>query len=172
MSYSSVYTTAPLPIVPLISGPIVTCLTSSSIRMTTSPVRCSMPKIGGFSFANVPRPRSPFNRRRRGGRSFFDRLGMALMSRHHIDFVAFHLATERDLRLALHDALAQLRCHDLGIVRIQIEFLSDLLIREIQSHEVEAEDPGPQRLMMTGEDGTGQVVILCLAGLSPVPLSR
>ena len=67
-SYASVYTTAPGAIVRRISGSIVACWTFSSIRMTTSPVRWSMPKIGGFSRSSVPRPRSPFNRRRRGGR--------------------------------------------------------------------------------------------------------
>src|SRR5271165_2097073 len=44
--------------------------------MTTSPVRCIMPKTGGFSFSSVPRPRSPFSRRRRPSRPFFDLLGM------------------------------------------------------------------------------------------------
>ena len=42
--------------------------------MTTSPVRCIMPKTGGFSFSSVPRPRSPFSRRRRPSRPFFDLL--------------------------------------------------------------------------------------------------
>jgi len=45
----------------------------SSIRIATSPVRWSIPKTGGFSLASVPRPRSPFNRRRRPGRPFFSR---------------------------------------------------------------------------------------------------
>jgi hypothetical protein len=70
MSYSSVYTTDPGAIVFLTSGPIVFCLTSAGIRMTTSPVRWIMPKIGGFSFASVPRPGAPFSRRRRPSRPF------------------------------------------------------------------------------------------------------
>src|SRR4051794_331528 len=52
-------------------GPIVACLTFSSIRITTAPPRCNIPKIGGFSLAKVPRPRSPFRRLRRGGLPFF-----------------------------------------------------------------------------------------------------
>ena len=63
--------TAPGLMVCLIRGPMVTCLTFSSIRITTSPPRCTIPKIGGFSLAKVPRPRSPFKRRRRPGRPFF-----------------------------------------------------------------------------------------------------
>src|SRR5512135_1718498 len=39
--------------------------------MTISPPRCNIPKIGGFSWASVPRPRSPFRRRRRPARPFF-----------------------------------------------------------------------------------------------------
>ena len=70
MSYSSVYTTDPGVMIVLISGPIVRCLTSASIRITTSPVRWIMPKTGGFSFASVPRPGAPFRRRRRPGRPF------------------------------------------------------------------------------------------------------
>jgi hypothetical protein len=36
--------------------------------------------------------------------------------------------------------------------------VADLFIREIQPHEIEAEDPDSQRLVMAGEDGPGQVV--------------
>ena len=75
--------------------------------MTTSPLRSIMPKIGGFSFSNVPRPRSPFSQQRRPGRPFFDLLGFTLMSCHYIDFVAFHLAAEHDLRLSFNDALTK-----------------------------------------------------------------
>src|SRR5215470_9429088 len=70
MSYSSVYTHAPGVIVAWISGLIVTCWTLSSIRITTSPPRCIIPKIGGFSVASVPRPRLPLSRLRRPRRPF------------------------------------------------------------------------------------------------------
>src|SRR5277367_6699484 len=111
MSYSSVETKVPLEIVRSIRGPIVTCLTFSSIRITTSPPRCNIPKIGGFSLASVPRPRSPFRRRLRGGRPFFDRLGMTLMSSHHINFVTFDLPLQHDRRGPIDDPLAELLDH-------------------------------------------------------------
>ena len=126
--------------------------------MTTSPLRCIMPKIGGFSFSSVPRPRSPFSRRRRPGRFFFDLLGFTLMSCHYIDFVAFHFAAERDLRLSFKDALTKLSGHLLGIVTVQIQLLSKLFIREIQPHKIEAEHPDAQRLVVTGKDRPGEVV--------------
>ena len=44
------------------SGWMVACWTS--IRITTWPPRSIMPKIGGFSFSRVPRPRPPFTPRR------------------------------------------------------------------------------------------------------------
>ena len=80
------------------------------------------------------------------------------MSRRDIDFVAFHLAAECHLRRAPHDPFAQLGCHLLGIITIQVQLLSDLFIREIQPHEVEAEYPGAQRPVMPGEDRPGQVI--------------
>jgi hypothetical protein len=79
-----------------------------------------MPKMGGFSLANVPRPRSPFNRRRRGGRPFFYRLGMTLMSCHHIDFVAFDFAAEGLHGLPLDDPFAKLGGHRLCVIGIEI----------------------------------------------------
>ena len=99
--------------------------------MTTSPVRCIMPKIGGFSVSSVPRPRSPFSRRRRRAVPFFNLLGMALMSCYYIDFVAFHLAAERDLRLPLNNALTKLSGHLLSIVAIQIQLMSNLFVRKV-----------------------------------------
>src|SRR3954467_14886807 len=137
---------------------MVTCLTFSSMRITTSPPRCNIPKIGGFSLARVPRPRSPFRRRRRGGRAFFYGLGMSLMSCDHIDFVAFDLALQHDRGATGDDPLAELLDHRPGVIFVGIEFLSDLQSREIEPHEIQACDPGSQGPVMAGEDGVGQVV--------------
>jgi len=71
MLYSSVKTVVSGRIVDRINGSMVACLTFSNIRMTTSPERWIMPKMGGFSFSNVPRPRAPFKRLRRPFRPFF-----------------------------------------------------------------------------------------------------
>ena len=89
---------------------------------------------------------------------FFDLLGFTLMSCHYIDFVAFHFAAERDLRLSFNDALTKLSGHLLGIVIVQIQLLSNLFIREIQPHKIEAEHPDAQRLVVTGKDRPGEVV--------------
>lgn len=91
-------------------------------------------------------------------KSLFDLLRMTLMSCHYIDFVAFHFAAERDLRLSLNDALTMLSGHLFGIVTIQIQLVSNLFIREIQPHKIEAEHPDAQRLVVTGKDRPGEVV--------------
>src|SRR3954447_22491754 len=103
---------------------------------------------------------------------FLDRLWMTLMSCRDIDFIAFHLAAERHRRLASHDALAQLRGHPLNVITVEIQLLSDLFLREIQPHEVEAEDPRPQGPVMAGEDRAGQVIEAPPTGRALVPLPR
>jgi hypothetical protein len=45
---------------------------------------------------------------------------MALMSCHHIDFVAFDLAAEDLLGLAFDDPFAELGDHLLGVVGVEI----------------------------------------------------
>ena len=49
--------------------------------------------------------------------------------------------------------------------------MADLFIREIQAHEIEAEDPDTQRLVMAGEDGPGQVVEVFLTSLALITLA-
>src|SRR5215510_9229064 len=109
MSYSSVITIAPGAIVSVMSGLIVCCLTSDNILMTTWPPRWIIPRTRGFSFSSVPRPRSPFRRRRRPGRPFFDCFGMAFVSGDNVDLIAFDRAFQLRFGLEVNDAAAQLR---------------------------------------------------------------
>src|SRR5262245_61692521 len=120
--------TEPSTIVALISGPIVFCLTSASIRMTTSPVRWIIPKSGGFSLTNVPRPGAPFSRLRRPGRPFSHGLRLALVPGHDVDLVAFDIAAERDRRPPLHDPHTKLGGHDLSVIGVDPQLLGDLLV--------------------------------------------
>ena len=80
------------------------------------------------------------------------------MSRHHIDFVALDLPFESDWRTPINDPLTKLLDHRLDVVAVHVEFLGDLQARQIQAHEVEANYPGAQGLVMAGEDGSGEVV--------------
>src|SRR3954466_16173378 len=65
-----------------------------------------------------------------GGASlFFHGLGMALMSRHHIDFVALDLPLQDDRRTTLDDPLAKSPDHRPGVVLVDVELLGDLQTR-------------------------------------------
>ncbi len=68
-----------------------------------------------------------------GGGLFFDGLGVALMSRHHIDFVAFDLALQRDRGATGDDPLAELLDHRPGVILVEVELLGDLQSREVQT---------------------------------------
>ena len=52
------------------------------------------------------------------------------------------------------------------VVLIEIEFLGNLVVREVESHEIQAQDPHPQGLMMAGKDRVRQIVKASLAGLA------
>ena len=80
------------------------------------------------------------------------------MSGHHIDFVAFDLTFEGDGRGVIDDPLAELLNHRMDAAAVHTRFLGDLQGQQIQPHEVGANDPHPQGLVMAGEDGPGQVV--------------
>ena len=54
--------------------------------------------------------------------------------------------------------MAQLLGHELYIGAGETQLLGDLPVREVQAHEVEAQHPDAQRLVMTGQDSAGQVV--------------
>src|SRR4051794_36903933 len=49
--------------------------------------------------------------------------------------------------------------------------MRDLAVRQVYSHEVRAQDPGRDRLMMSGQNGSRQIIEAILAGLAQVSLS-
>ena len=96
---------------------------------------------------------------------------MALVPGHHVHLVALDLTAERHLGLAPDDALTELGGHHLGVIGVDVQLLGDLLVGEVQPHEVQAQDPDPQRLMMAGEDRIGQVVEPLTAAVAVVALT-
>ncbi len=80
------------------------------------------------------------------------------MPGNHVNLVAFDLPAERDLRLPVDDPFTKSQGRPLSVIGVQVQLLGDLFVREVQPHEVEEEDPGPQRLMAAGEDAPVQVV--------------
>src|SRR5262249_55662053 len=122
------------------------------------------------SFSSVPRPRSPFRRRRRPGRPFFHRFGMTFVSGDNVDFVAFDRAFKLRFGLEVDDATAQERGHLMRVVLVEIEFLRDLLVREVEPHQIQAQDPLAQRLMVVREDRIGQIVKVAITSLAVIAL--
>ena len=51
--------------------------------------------------------------------------------------------------------LAQLTGHLMHAILVAIEFLSNLVVRQVKPQEIQAQYPYPKRLMMTGKDGAG-----------------
>ena len=80
------------------------------------------------------------------------------MTRHDIDFITLHFSPEHRTGLALDNAGAQLARHLLHIILVQVQFLGDLLIRKVESHQIQTQHPGPQRLMVAREDGPRQII--------------
>jgi len=80
------------------------------------------------------------------------------MTGNHVHFVAFHRAREFDLRLLGDDAAAEYRCHFLGLGFLQVQFGGYLPVGKVQAHQIQAQHPHGQRLVMPGEHGFRQVV--------------
>lgn len=93
------------------------------------------------------------------------------MARSDVDLVGLDLAAEPRGRLRALDALAQLLGHALHIILVETQLAGDLAIRQIQPHEVEAQHPGTQWLMMTREDRPGQIVEPAPAVLTAILLA-
>src|SRR4051794_4841939 len=130
-----------------------------------------MPKIGGFSFSSVPRPGIPFKPRRRPVRLFRHHRRLTFVARRDVDLVTFDHTLQDLGRTRCQDAGAQLLSHGLHVTNIEIKLPGDLMVRQVQAHEVEAQDPDPQRLMMAGENCVSQVIEARLAGRAAVTLA-
>ncbi len=57
------------------------------------------------------------------------------------------------------------------VIFVEIELMGNLLVREVQAHKIEAENPNPQGLMMTRKDGVGQIVKASLTGCAQITLT-
>jgi hypothetical protein len=92
------------------------------------------------------------------------------VSGYDVDLVDLHLAFQRCRWDLGRQSVAQLLGHELHIRAGEAQFLSDLPVGEVQAHEVEAQHPDPQRLMMPGQHCAGEVIKATRTGLAPVPL--
>jgi hypothetical protein len=93
------------------------------------------------------------------------------MAGDHINLITCNRFGELYRWLAYNYALAQLAGHLLHIVYIQVQFLGDLAIGQIEPHEIQAQNPRLQWLMMPFENRTGQVIEIPATGFTAIPLS-
>jgi hypothetical protein len=63
-----------------------------------------------------------------------------------------------------------MRRHIVDVIVVQAQLLSDLLVRQVQPHEIQTQDPSPKRLMVSGQNRTAQVIEPRAAVLAPVSL--
>src|SRR5918995_6316998 len=99
------------------------------------------------------------------------RLGIALVPGDNVELVELNVPAQDDVGRLRHDAVAQHLGHGLGVALTQTQFLRDLTVRQVHSHEVRAQYPGRDGLMMSGQNGSRQIIEAILAGLAQVSLS-
>jgi hypothetical protein len=87
-----------------------------------------------------------------------------------VDLVDLHLTFELHGRDFGSQAGAELLGHELHVGLVQRQFLGDLPVREVQAHQVQAQNPDPQRLVVPRQYGAGQVVEAAAAGRATIAL--
>jgi len=95
---------------------------------------------------------------------------------HHINFVTFHSPRELNLRFLDHDTVTKYRGDFLDLcfvppLQYASQLLGDLPIGKVQTHEIQAQHPYGQRLMVSGEHGFGQVIEGSIAHSTEITLS-
>jgi hypothetical protein len=106
---------------------------------------------------------------------FFDFGRLAFMSGYDVDLIGFDLALQFGRRGSADQTLAEMFGHRLRVRDAQPKFRGDLLVGEGQPHQVEAQHPHAQWLMVPGQHRAAQVVETSMARLAqaalPMPLS-
>jgi len=82
---------------------------------------------------------------------------VAFMSRHNIDFITFNFALEGYFRF-FYNPFTKLGSHLMDVATVQIQLFCNLLIGQVQSHEVEAQNPDFERLMVPGKNCAGKII--------------
>ena len=138
MSYSSVWINVPDATALVMIGLMVACCTLGSMCRITAPPRWISPRTGGFSFSSEPRPGAPESLRRRPDPPFFDLNRLALVPGHNVDLIDLSGAFQPRDRCPSDQTLAKLLGHGLHVRGAQAQFLGDLSVGEVQTHQVEA----------------------------------
>ena len=93
------------------------------------------------------------------------------MASDHGDLITLHLLGSCRRGFLAYYALASLTRHLLRVVRIESECVGNVVVREVESHEIQAQYPHPQGLRMASKDRLRHIVKAALAGLAQVALT-
>ena len=110
-----------------------------------------------MSLASVPRPGAPLSPGVGRGAPFGDGRRLTLVAGHDVYFVDLDLALEPHRREPGGEPLPRMLGHGLHVRRGEVQLPGDPSVREVQAHEVEAQDPDAQRLVVAGQRGACQV---------------
>ena len=94
--------------------------------------------------------------------AFLDLGVLSFVSSAQGDLVDFHGARKVRGGGGLHHPLPKLPGQLLGIIFVDSQFMSDLAIAQIQSHQIQRGNPDPQWLVMARKHRSSQVVKLLL----------
>jgi hypothetical protein len=93
------------------------------------------------------------------------------MTCYDVNFVAFNFSTELEGGLFGIHSRAQGFGHILNVILVQIQLGCDLHVRQIQAHQVKAQYPNSQWLVVPLEDSPAQIVEIGATALAVVPLT-
>src|SRR3954447_20633875 len=106
---------------------------------------------------------------------FCDLSRLALVLGYDGDLIDLSGAVQPCDRCACHQTLAEMLGHGLHIRSVQTQFLRDLPVGEVQPHQVEAQNPHMQCLVMSRQHCACEIVETGMAHLAqvtlPMPLS-
>jgi len=166
MLCSSVWTRVPGATAAVMTDLIVLCCTLASICRTTWPPCWIRPRMGGLSCSSVPRPGAPASLRHRASRPFWPPPPAGPCARprrrpRRSRWMPSHPAPPRPATSPPRfgdQPGAQLLRHDLRVRDGQAQLQGDLPVRKVQAHEVKAQHPHAQRLVVRGQHRVGEVV--------------
>ena len=95
---------------------------------------------------------------------------MAFVAGDDVDLITLDKALERRFRFQVNDTATQLSGHLLNIIFVEIEFFRDLLVRQVEPHQIQTQYPLAQRLMVMCENRIGQIVEVPAAGFAMIAL--
>jgi hypothetical protein len=89
---------------------------------------------------------------------------------YNIDFITLHFVLEYYGEL-FYLSITKLGGHLLNLVAVQIQFLGDMFIRQVQAHKIKAQYPDLEGLMVPSEDSIRQIIEAFLILFTLITLS-